>query len=347
MESSPARVTGGFPGFPRLKGMVSASGESWEEVRKRLTPRYLVAWRDIALCYAMGAAGFALLALAKSEWGHRGALWVVPIVACWGGFWLHALWLFGHEAVHDNLAPRRSLNDALANTFVWPLFAQTTERFRASHWLHHRNHGTAGDTEITYHQCLSQGFLISAVTGVFLLKGVLGLASKGRKQRQGAGLGPLGRAIALHALLVALFVLLGHPLLAAAWVGSVAAFFPAFAAVRQVLEHRAAEAGCEVDFNVEEHGPVNRLFSAGPASRYFGAAGFNRHLLHHWAPDISYTRFDDLESFLLQTPLASILEESRTTYPAAFRRMVQASATTRPAARWIRRPALGQVEVRP
>ena len=32
-------------------------------------------------------------------------------------------------------------------------------------------------------------------------------------------------------------------------------------------------------------------------SRYFGGAGFNRHLLHHLDPSISYTRFDEFERF--------------------------------------------------
>ena len=33
----------------------------------------------------------------------------------------------------------------------------------------------------------------------------------------------------------------------------------------------------------------------GPLASTLGGAGFNRHLLHHWEPKISYTRFRELE----------------------------------------------------
>jgi hypothetical protein len=62
------------------------------------------------------------------------------------------------------------------------------------------------------------------------------------------------------------------------------------------------------------HGPVNRLFGNGALSRTFGNAGYNRHLLHHWDPAVSYTRFDEMESFLMSTELAKVINGARATY---------------------------------
>jgi hypothetical protein len=43
--------------------------------------------------------------------------------------------------------------------------------------------------------------------------------------------------------------------------------------------------------------------------------------LHHWHPTASYTSFDDLEAFLMRTPLAPALDQARTTYATAWRRL--------------------------
>jgi fatty acid desaturase len=335
-------------GSPRLKGLVSTSGDTWEDVRRRLTPNYLVAWRDVAFCHVMLSAALGALATAGAAWGPRVAFLLAPIAACWLGFWLHALWLFGHEAAHNNLAATRSWNDLLADVFIWTFFGQSTSRFRASHWLHHRHHGGRGDSEITYHQCLSLGFLARSLGGFFLLKGLIGLPSQGTSRDGFGALWAPARSILVHVLLLGLLVVGGHRVVALAWLAGVVIFFPAFAAVRQVLEHRASEAGCDMDFAEVEHGPVNRMFSNDLLSRYFGAAGFNRHLLHHWAPDVAYSRFDELESFLRGTPLAGALAESRTTYVETLRRMLRAASSS-PAQNAVRLPAqssLRRIEVR-
>jgi hypothetical protein len=50
-----------------------------------------------------------------------------------------------------------------------------------------------------------------------------------------------------------------------------------------------------------------------------GAAGFNRHLLHHWDPAVSYTQFDAMEKFMMQTQYRAMIEARRTTYWKALR----------------------------
>jgi fatty acid desaturase len=63
------------------------------------------------------------------------------------------------------------------------------------------------------------------------------------------------------------------------------------------------------------------VFGDGLIARTFGGAGFNRHLLHHWEPGISYTRLPDLEHFLNDTDLRPIMESRKTTYGRVFWRL--------------------------
>jgi hypothetical protein len=50
-----------------------------------------------------------------------------------------------------------------------------------------------------------------------------------------------------------------------------------------------------------------------------GSAGFNRHLLHHWDPSVSYTRFDEMEAFLAETSVAPLMQSRQVTYFSALR----------------------------
>ncbi len=92
--------------------------------------------------------------------------------------------------------------------------------------------------------------------------------------------------------------------------------------LRQLLEHRSIDAVEGKDYLQEHHGPVNRMFGTHFWSRKFGSAGFNRHLLHHWDPSISYTCFDEMEKYLLKTEMAEEVESARTSYLATLRELV-------------------------
>ena len=104
-----------------------------------------------------------------------------------------------------------------------------------------------------------------------------------------------------------------------AWVLGVGMAFPAFGALRQLLEHRSPMADPSVDYTKLDHGAYTRMFGDGPIASTFGGAGFNRHLLHHWEPQVSYTRLAELEDFFLSTDLAPILKDRSSTYLQAFR----------------------------
>ena len=131
--------------------------------------------------------------------------------------------------------------------------------------------------------------------------------------------------LAFNAALVAGALWGGRYYVATAWVAGIGVFFPFFAALRQLLEHRDEHAPRGADFSRSPHGKVTRLFRPGPVGSTLGAAGFNRHLLHHWDPQVSYTRLADVERFLAQTDLAASLRTTRTTYLQTFVRLFSAA----------------------
>jgi fatty acid desaturase len=249
------------------------------------------------------------------------------VFALFIGFWLQSLSNFGHEAAHYNLARSRRLNDRAADWLVWPLFSQTVKNYRKLHWEHHRHLGDQQDTETSYHNCLSPWFLLKTLSGVYLLQSLLRYTRTNRRLKAGEAAPDapgaaksagsqfgLLRTALLHAAILALLVWWGFWATACVWVLSVAVTFPCFATLRQVLEHRRLDASCDQDFKQIAHSPVNRMFGTGWFASSFGTAGFNRHLLHHWDPGVSYTRFDEMEAFLLRTALAPQIDAARSGY---------------------------------
>ncbi|MGR8011835.1 fatty acid desaturase family protein [Streptomyces hypolithicus] len=283
-------------------------------------------WRDIGFCYVFLALGVLTVAFAPQLRPGWVTVALVAPAALWTGFWLHSLFLFGHEAAHANLAPRRRTNDRLGDWLVWILFGSTTVNYRYTHMSHHAHLGDHEDTEITYHLCLSALNMLKAVTGVHVLEVLLhkrGLGETRKKStRTSSGLLASLRSFGVHAAILLGLVATGSHLAALTWVVAVGAVFPLLATVRTVVEHRHLDAPCDADFSVELHGPVNRMFGTGMVSRSFGSAGFNQHLLHHWDPAISYTRFAEMGQFFSRTPLAADMEASRTGYGAAVRTLI-------------------------
>ncbi len=113
------------------------------------------------------------------------------------------------------------------------------------------------------------------------------------------------------------------PVLAVAWLFGVGAVFPFFAGLRQLLEHRAVDAGRDLGYYATAREPYSRVFLPSWFSRTFGGAGFNRHLIHHWDPQLSYTRFSEMERFLKESQLGDFYRSRETTYLRAFRVLLQ------------------------
>ena len=329
-----------YNGAPPYSELVTEDGATWLAYRKTLVPDYARAWREAAFCYLMLLGGFGLHVAANYFWGNRVGLVTVPLAAAWVGFWMHALIQFAHEGAHGHLARNRKLNDVLADWLLWPLFALPIRGYRRSHMQHHVHLGDHMDTELSYYECLSPWYFTRAITGIHVAqlvlrrivrpKGVAPEIELAIGQRSGLSkteeLVALARSVLVHGSIMAIAAFNGLYGSAVAWLLGFLIMYPAFNSTRQTLEHRSFDSTCDVDFSKVEHGPVNRLFGDDPFSRYFGAAGVNRHLLHHWDPGISYTRLPDMEAFILRTPYANQIRQSRTTYRRAVAAMLRTAA---------------------
>lgn len=130
----------------------------------------------------------------------------------------------------------------------------------------------------------------------------------------------------LHsAILITAFVM-GHWAFATTWIIGFGIFFPFFATIRQILEHRDEFADSGADFTKQPHGKLSRLFIHTILSSTFGAAGFTRHIIHHWDPHVSYTRLGEIEIFLAGcNKTASIITLSRTTYRKTLKKLLTAT----------------------
>jgi fatty acid desaturase len=111
---------------------------------------------------------------------------------------------------------------------------------------------------------------------------------------------------------------MGQYALAAAWTLGTLSVLPLLVSLRQLLEHRSEGADASCDYSMQDHGAVNRLFGDGPIASTLGGAGFNRHLLHHWEPQISYTRLRELEMYLRRTGAADEIQQRQSTYIQTF-----------------------------
>ena len=312
-----------FPGSPDLNGLSTSDGRSWRDFRQTLDARYSLIWLDIAGRYC---CMFGLLAISVGVvglWGNGVGLVVAPFFAVGIGFWFATLVLFMHEAAHYNLARDKTRNDRLANGLVCLLIGDDIRHYRALHWKHHLKLGEVDDSEVSYHYAPDWKFALETILGVhawrvFQNHRARGVGNESREGQSRDRLA-LARGIGFHAVILLGLVLAGFWASAVAWVLAVGVVFPYLSALRQQLEHRSLEASAAEDFSQVRHGAINRMFARTMGARAFGSAGFWRHLLHHWDPTVSYTRYDDLESFLMGTRLAPEIDKARTSYMTVWR----------------------------
>jgi fatty acid desaturase len=317
-----------FPGSPALTGLRTGDGLGWREFRRGLQPRFGVVWCDIAGRFALTALGYAVACAVAALAGNAIGLALLPLTSAWMGFWFGSVVLFMHEAAHYNLHPDKTLNDRLANVFVCILTGDDVKHYRALHWKHHLHLGETDDTEISYHWAPTIRFMLETLSGVHAWRvfkahrraRVLDAKEPGTRQRDFFA---LARGIALHAVIAGVPLLFGWYSASLAWVVAVAVVFPFVSALRQQLEHRSEEASAKLDYSIIPHGAVNRMFEGSSFARSFGSAGFSRHLLHHWDPSVSYTRFTDFEAFLMKTDFAPLVDDARTSYVAVWRQLAR------------------------
>jgi len=298
----------------------SSSGVKFRDFRKSLEPRFGTVWLHIGLAYlVLVLVAAALVNLT----GISISISILSVIIGAGlfGYTIAFIQLFFHEAAHFNLAAEKKTSDVLANIFVGALVGQDIRNYRPIHWGHHKWLGSTMDTEQTYFDPLNTKFLIESLLGIKVLS-VLAKREKNLQAENGERKSMIGSQLILGALIngaIVLGSLYAHLWeLAAAWTIGMLIVFPFFASVRQVLEHRDEHARPDVDYHTIAHGIINRMFGDGVVADTLGGAGFNRHLLHHWDPQVSYTRLKDLEAYLMETPLAGALRSRQTTYFRTF-----------------------------
>jgi fatty acid desaturase len=285
--------------------MVLETGSHYTEFRNGLTPNYNRVVVDIGLGY-LGLVG--LMALIGQAGGILFGVAAAAVGAIGVGFLVAYLQLFIHEAAHFNLAADRTKNDRLADWLICWQVGTSIAAYRATHFDHHRHLGHDGDTEVSYRHPLSIKFMAEMLTGIHAVRVFMARKAKSPGPSAAGSRAPLLRGLAIHAIIIATTLVLGWWPATLAWIGGIAIAFPFFATVRQLLEHRPS-AGM-----VGEGNSVTRMFGSGPFSSVFGGAGFNRHFLHHLEPQVSYTRFDDLEAYLMGSSVGQYLDARRATY---------------------------------
>jgi fatty acid desaturase len=288
-----------------------------------LKPRYFVVWRDILLGYLL-----LFLTLAGSHYLQeifpRINFFNLLISAALLGFILAYLALFIHEAGHFNIHPNKQTNDLLATFFFGLLFGIDIRSYRKIHWQHHLHLGTPTDSEISYFNSLNWSFVAKMLSGIHLVKTIRDKNSHSlltsQMQKDSFKMLLVGFIFNLLIILI-LFFAFGW-LQALGWILAMTLFFPFFATLRQLLEHRSEWADNSIDYKKVEHGKVSRLFQFNLISRFFGGAGFTHHMIHHWDPQISYTRLKDVQKFLLNcSATREIISSSQTTYTQTIKKI--------------------------
>lgn len=299
--------------------VVNHSGKTYAVLRKELKPSYKKVLWDILKGYIFLLLIF-LANLLFIKTGHFNPFFAVPLSALLAGYVLAYLHLFIHAAAHYDLHPDKRKNDLLSDLFIGVLFGIAQEKYRKIHWLHHIHLGKKEDSEHSYFNELNLPFIIKCITGIHTLSVIVSRIKTGGKQasKKTSLAYPLYLLLFHSVLLSVLFFSGGWPLVLI-WLGALVIVFPLLATLRQLMEHRDVNASGKIDYSTADHGKISRLFGGGPLDSSFGAAGFNRHLLHHWDPSVSYTRLQEVEDFLLQCPeTAVIVKESKTSYLKTF-----------------------------
>ena len=285
--------------------MLRETGQGYAKFRKTLTPHYARVLADIGLGYAALGGWLVLVAQASGVVAGLAA-------ACAGavgvGFVVAYLQLFIHEAAHHNLAATKRRNDRIADWLLSWQVGTSIAAYRATHSEHHRYLGHDRDTEISYRNPLTFRFLAEMLIGLHALRVFRSRKARAKVATPARSRMPMLRGLGIHALLLGTMLAFGAWPAALAWTGGIAILYPFFATLRQVLEHRPTPG------MVDDGASVTRLFGDGPFARIFGGAGFNRHLLHHLEPQLSYTRLGDLDAYLATTSIGPVLDTRRANY---------------------------------
>jgi len=295
-----------FSGLRKVINSEMSEG-TYVGLRQSLKPRFVLVWVDLGLTHLLFIGSLYGAAVGKSWIQAPG--WALAI-----GLTLHRLSLFLHEAAHFNVGRSKRANDLLTDVLISPFVLTSIGAYRPGHMLHHRHLGTASDPERSYQHPLNPKFLISGLVGLRVIEVVRSRESGNASLRSLRGVAVPAIGVVIYAGLFALGLIRSNWQYSLALVAGVISIFPLVGSLRQLLEHRA-----DRDHFLSPSGStVTRSFPTAPLGWLLGAAGFNRHLAHHWDPGISYTRLRQLERHLVNTSAESILEARRNGYLVTF-----------------------------
>ena len=305
---------------------VNTDGTSYATFRAQLFPVYSKVWWDIFKGYFFLAVVTGLCIYLDNQYHLYWWVMAIPF-AVLIGYIAAYIALFIHEAGHFNIHPDKKVNDRLATILLCLPFGLSMKSYRKIHCQLHLHLGTPQDTEVSYFNALTKLFFLETVTGIHLLRTVMQKGSTEvltKEQKQQSRIMLLAGFI-FHAILLTALIVTHHWAVAITWVLAFGIFFPFFATIRQLLEHRDELANHVTDFRTQPHGKVSRLFAHTILSSSFGSAGFTRHMIHHWDPQVSYTQLARIEAFLLQCDkVAPIIKTSKTTYLKTVKKLLAA-----------------------
>jgi fatty acid desaturase len=309
----------------KLNDVKHTSGSSYVEFRKGLKPKFLYIWLQIFLAYIflfsiLTANHFFQLA----ELGLFSSAILVFISAFLIGYAIAFITLFLHEASHNGLASKPKLNDLLGTICCGFLVGTTTSKYRLTHWQHHLHLGTKKDPENSYFQNLSLKNILSTL---FFITAFQKIVSENKPEQVGkkkfvSNLS-LFFGLLFHLTLLSIFFFNNEWLNFFSWIIGVFTFFPFFGWLRQLLEHRSLEAKSTENYFEVDQNAASRIFYGGFLTKTFGAAGFDKHLLHHWDHSISCTRLSDVENFLKDSNVKDYVFKESTTYFSTFKSLMR------------------------
>jgi len=306
--------------FQRLRArIVDSRGLEYTDFVKTLSPNYLRLFLDISLGYLALILTCVLVVVLPAK-GFLPAWFAAALGGVSIGFWIAYLHLFIHEGTHFNFHPDPSRSDVLCNLLIGWMIGTAVQKYRIVHFQHHRALGRVDDSETTYFFPLNLLFVVKAVLGIRVLEVLMSRHASLQKNavRQQGGIFAVVAGLAVHSVILVATYTFGSLWLTLAWVVGLGAIFPLFGSLRQLLEHRDERADARTNYVRTDHGAYTRMFGADIFSSLFGAAGFNRHLLHHWEPSISYTNLAELEAYLLDTEARALIEMRRSSYFRTF-----------------------------
>ncbi len=296
--------------------VTNEKGITYADFRANLSPRHSKVWFDVFKGYFFIALLSAVFIYLDNRFHNYWWALIIPF-GLLIGYATAYLALFIHEAGHFNIHSNKKTNDRLATILLCLPFGLSMKSYRKIHWQHHIHLGTPQDAEVSYFNALTNLFLLETLTGIHLLRTILQKEKNTllTKEQLTQSRIMLVAGFLFHGSIIVLSLYTNNWPFVIVWLIAFGIFFPFFATIRQLLEHRDELAKNETDFTKQSHGKVSRLFVHTILSSSFGSAGFTRHMIHHWDPQISYTRHEDIERFLLQCDkVAPIIRSSKTTY---------------------------------